>query len=80
MPENIVFEKIGAMDAKVTAAHSRLDKLETVIREDLRELKDELKFLTAHMNQSKGWSAALMFLAGTFGAGFIKLISIIFKI
>lgn len=68
-------ERIGALDAKVTAAHSRVDKLEQGLRDDLKEIKSELKELSAHMNKGKGWAAAMIFLSGTVGAAIIKLIT-----
>jgi hypothetical protein len=73
-----IYEKIGTMDAKVTAAHHRLDKLELAIRDDLKELKVDLKELNAYMHKGKGWSAAVLFLAGLSGAGLTKLIATIF--
>lgn len=73
-------EKIGTLDAKVTAAHHRLDKLELAIRDDLKELKVDLKDLNAHMHKGKGWSAAFLFLAGISGAGLTKLLAIIFGV
>ncbi len=72
-------EKIGALDAKVSAAHSRLDKLELMLREDLKEMKGDLKDLHAYMNKGKGWAAAMMLLAGTSGAGIIKLLQLLGK-
>lgn len=70
-------ERLGALDAKVTAAHSRTDKLETVIREDLKEIKKELHDLTAHMNRGKGWAAAMIFLASASGALLVKLLTML---
>ncbi len=72
-------EKIGALDAKVTAAHGRVDKLELMLREDLKEIMSDLKEIHAYMNRGKGWAAALMLLAGTSGAGIIKLLGMIGK-
>lgn len=40
-----VREKIGVLRAQATAAHSRLDKIETEIREDLKEINVTLKDL-----------------------------------
>lgn len=70
-------EKIGTLDAKVTAAHHRLDKLELAIRDDLKDLKVDLKELNEYMHKGKGWSAAFLFLAGISGAGLTKLLSVI---
>lgn len=81
-----ILEKVGALDAKLSAAHQRVDRLEIGVRDDLRELKQEfkdlrkdVKALTDHMNRGKGWAAAMLLLAGSAGAGFIKLITLIGK-
>lgn len=88
--EHDIREKIGAMDAKISAAHARVDRLETGVREDLKELKKEfrelrdninsdLKALNAHMNRGKGWAAAMLLLAGSAGAGVVKLLALLAK-
>jgi len=70
-----VREKLGALDAKVTAAHGRVDRLELLIREDLKDLKTEIHALSAYMNKGKGWSAAMLLLSGSAGALIIKLLA-----
>lgn len=72
-----LIEKIGALEAKVEAAHSRLDKLEFTLRDDIRDLKAELKELNAFMHKGRGWAAALVFLGGASGAGIAKLLAIL---
>lgn len=74
-----ISEKIGALSAKVSAAHSRVDKLEQGIREDLREINSEVKEIAAHMNRAKGWAAALMLLSGVLGALMIKALALVSK-
>lgn len=74
-----IHEKIGQLDAKVTAAHHRVDKLELGIRDDLKELKVDLKELNAYMHRGKGWAAAMIFISGFAGAGLFKLASLWFK-
>jgi hypothetical protein len=71
-------EKIGALSAKADAAHNRIDKIEVLVRDDLKEIKKELKELAAYMNRGKGWGAALIFFSGFAGAGMTKLIAMIF--
>ena len=74
-----VKEKIGVLSAKAEAAHTRIDKLEFVLRDDLRELKSDLKELNAYMHRGKGWASAMLFLSGFVGAGLFKLLTVIFK-
>lgn len=62
-------ERIGFLAAKADAAHSRIDKLETGVREDLKDINKELKVIAAYMNRGKGWTAAMMFIASLIGAG-----------
>lgn len=73
MTEEGMWERIGSLAAKATAAHDRIDKLETGLRDDLKEIKQELKSIAAWMNRGKGWAAAAMLLAGMGGAAVIEL-------
>ncbi len=68
-------EKLGILTAKVEAAHHRLDKLQLDTRDDLTEIKKDLKEVITYMNKGKGWSAAMLLLAGSSGAGIVKLLS-----
>lgn len=77
--EHSIAEKIGILSAKVSAAHSRVDKLESGIREDLKEINLEVKELAGHMNRAKGWAAALMLLSGVLGALMIKALALVSK-
>ena len=75
-----VSEKIGVLTAKADAAHNRVDKLEVLIRDDLRELKADLKELNAYMHRSKGWAAAMIFAGGIVGGAITLVAQIIFKL
>lgn len=75
-----VSEKIGILGAKADAAHGRLDKLEVLIRDDLKELKSDLKELNAYMHRSKGWAAAMIFVGGIAGGAVTLIAQIVFKI
>jgi DNA anti-recombination protein RmuC len=74
-----LYERIGAMDAKISAAHTRQDRMELEIKELLNELKSEMKDISAHVNKSKGWAAAALMMAGILGTGLGVLLKIIFK-
>ncbi len=63
-------ERIGALDAKATSSHKRLDTLETLLREDIKELREVI----AWMNRAKGWAAAALCIAGVLGGLVVKLI------
>lgn len=76
MKETTVWEKLGVLDAKLSAAHKRIDDLEKGIGEDLKEIKADVKALNAYMNRGKGWAAAVILLAGSAGALVVKLIAI----
>lgn len=67
-------ERIGALDAKVDAAHKRVDKIENSLSVDLLEIKKDLKIVVAWMNRSLGWAAALLFVGGILGFVLNKLI------
>lgn len=41
--EGEVWERLGALDQKAGAAHGRLDKVEHLLREDLKEMRREFK-------------------------------------
>jgi geranylgeranyl pyrophosphate synthase len=74
---NDVHEQIGKLEALVSSAHLRIDALERGIKEDLKDLKRDLRDLNAYMHKTQGWTAALVFIAGLFGAGLSKIISLI---
>lgn len=68
-------EKFGELNAKVKAAHQRLDKLEILIRDELKTVSENLKemsseFREAHkehdqwISRAKGWAAAALLLGG----------------
>ena len=69
-------EKIGVLSAKADAAHSRIDKLEVLLRDDLKELKADLKSLNAYMHRGKGWAAAMIFISGIVGAIAMKVLTV----
>jgi SUMO ligase MMS21 Smc5/6 complex component len=77
MGEAEIRERLGALDAKVTAAHKRLDKHEQDVKESLNEIKESLKELNAHMNKGKGMAALIVLLAGSTGAGIMKLLTMV---
>jgi hypothetical protein len=69
-----LLERTVTVEAKASAAHHRVDKLESGISRDLTEIKaaltgisDEMKVVVAWMNRSKGWAAAGLLAAGVFG-------------
>lgn len=81
-----IYEKMGQMDAKISAAHDRVDRLEAGVRDDLEDIKEcmkdlgaDIKVLNANMNRGKGWTAAILFLAGSAGAGLVELLALIFR-
>lgn len=74
-----VREKLGILNEKAKAAHTRIDKLEFEIRDDLKELMKEVKDINAHVNRSKGWASAMIFISGFIGAGLFKLLTVVFK-
>lgn len=76
---NDIHEKLGALTATVSAAHKRLDKVETEVRQDLKDLSLQLSELNAHMNKGKGWAGAFFLLSGLAGGGIVKLLSVIFS-
>lgn len=79
-------ERIVTLDNKISASHSRIDKLEILISQDLAEIKDdfremskELRDVIAWMNRAKGWAAATLLVASLGGALFAKFLSAIFN-
>ncbi len=74
-----LLEKTITLDGKVTAAHNRLDKMEFLLRDDLTEIKKELKEVIAWMNRGKGWAAATLLIAGMLGGSVASLFSLLFK-
>lgn len=75
MKNENLFERVVTIENKIDAFHGRQDRLESLIHDDIgeikvdfKELKTDVKELTAWMHRSKGWAAAAVFLAGLAGA------------
>ncbi len=60
-------QQVGQLEGKISAAHSRLDRHESVVQRDLTEIKSDLKTVMAFMNTSKGWGAGALFVSGIVG-------------
>lgn len=60
-------ERVAVLEQKTGAAHQRIDKVEVVIKEELKEINMSLKDVVAWMNRGKGWAAAGLLLAGSMG-------------
>jgi hypothetical protein len=74
-----IYKTLGQLDAKVTAAHTRLDKTEEVIAKELAEIKKDVRDLLAWWNRSMGWAAALLFAGSIVGGIGSYLVSKLFK-
>jgi hypothetical protein len=79
--ETGIFERLGILNEKIEMAHGRVDKMETLIRDDLKSLKnefreysDDLKEVVAWMNRAKGWAAAFLLVAGVIGGIVAKIL------
>lgn len=75
-------ERLGSLDGKVTSAHSRVDKMESLIREDLKEMKaefkevsNELKDVIAWMNSGKASIKIMLAIGGVAASAIGGLIS-----
>jgi hypothetical protein len=68
-------ERLGAIDQKASAAHARVDRLETGVRDDLKDIKKDLAEVIAWINQAKGWIAAMLCVSSVAGSGMTLLIS-----
>lgn len=78
---DVIVSRLSLLEAKTTAAHQRMDKLDTAVRDDLRDLKSslkemsqELKDVMAWMNRGKGWAAASLLVIGLMGGTIVSLI------
>lgn len=73
-----LLEKVVSLEGKASAAHTRIDKLETAILDDLKEIKKELKDVVGWMNRGKGWAAATLVLSGIVGGVISTLLHVLF--
>ena len=71
-------ERLAIAEEKVKAAHSRLDKFETDVKDDLNgilaiigEIKTDVKDLLAHKNQGIGRMTVLIGAAGALGGAIV---------
>ena len=67
---NDLYEKIGKIDMKADASHARLDEFAKSFREDVTEIKHDVKNLIAAENKRTGWVAAMV-LVGSVVSGLI---------
>lgn len=74
-----LLKQVITLDGKISAAHNRLDRIELGIKEDLNEIKKDLKDVMGWMNKGKGWAAAGLMIAGVIGGAVTALIEIVFK-
>ena len=66
--ETDVSEKLGVVGQMAQASHSRIDKLEGVIREDLAKLNEAVSGLLAEMHKAQGRNGVILFVIGALGA------------
>lgn len=80
-----LFERLVVAEQKAAAAHSRIDKVEHQVRDDLSEIKTVLEKLTdsvqskfteifALINRTRGWFAAMATVGGLVTAILIKVL------
>lgn len=79
-------ERLVSINDKATAAHSRVDKLELLYRDDLKEIKQDIKEMSNHLNTVSNWmhrgrgiAAALVIIAGLLGSLVGNLVFLIVK-
>ena len=68
LADTSIYEKLGGLASTARAAHVRIDTVEHNLGSDMRELKSDIKELTAAWNRAKGWIAALVLFSGLIGA------------
>jgi len=76
-------ERVGSISDKATAAHTRLDKTEDLIREDFKEIKDELKEMNKQLVKitniqwkNRGIWIAVFAIAGILGTIFGNVVKL----
>lgn len=75
----LLLEKVTILDGKVTAAHGRVDNIERMLNEQLREISKELKDVVGWMNRGKGWAAASLILSSAAGGVIATVLTLLFK-
>lgn len=83
-------ERVAVVETKANAAHSRIDKMEAFLRDDIRDLKSEIKQdmkkmesnledVVNFINRSKGMFAVIVLISGFIAWIIQKIISSIIK-
>lgn len=72
-PKN-VHETIGETKAIAKAAHDRIDKLETGLRDDLKGIMEKLGTIEQWMHRKQGYEAAMYLVASVIGGAISFLI------
>lgn len=63
----VLRERVSSLEARFSTAMDRIERMDSMIRQDFKEIKEELVEISGWMNRSKGWAAAVMFIAGGIG-------------
>lgn len=67
-------ERVAILDMKVSAAHNRVDKLELILRDDLKAIKEDVHKIRDWTNKAKGAIAVLLVLLSLVGGALIKVL------
>ncbi len=68
-------ERLKNMEDRLHTAHKRIDGLEAIVREDLKEIRKSLEPLKEWMNRGKGGMAILVAGGGLGGGAIASLIA-----
>lgn len=84
-------ERVAVVETKSSAAHARIDKMELMLRDDFKEIKesikndmkevrDDVKSVVSFIDKSKGIIALITVVAGFLAWVFGKIFEIMFHI
>jgi predicted nucleic acid-binding Zn-ribbon protein len=72
-----VQERIGSLNDRIVAAHTRIDGLTKEVKDELDEISRDVKTLLANMHEARGGKAAWV-LVGSLGVGLLGALAKIF--
>lgn len=67
-------QQVGANGAKIDLAHERMNRIETELRNDLKDVYAELTKINERLNKNAGFASGVLLLSGFIGAAIAKAI------
>lgn len=76
---SLIQERVAVNENSTKSAHARIDQLDQFMREELKDLKTDMKTVLAFLERSKGMMIVITVGAGVIGWVIQLIVGLIFK-